>query len=384
MSSRALICLFVIAWSVSPTATGQCTAPSQSNLVNGVGALGNPIVVGETQRPGAAWTFRRTGETGPLLSGLIFGQNGIGYWGTPGAPFTIPIVGPLYSVTPAQNQVPFFDRPPSIEGVFFHPGNDSATDVVAVFSPQSTIEITRIDVFAEVLGDASNGVLLSMDARIGGALQSIITPTLIPFTASGSQTIAPPISAITMNPGDALWLRGDMNGSPTEDWCNANVRIIFRGGPIIHGPPRDSGNCVTRNLQLICAAAGSGPLDFVWRRNGTPLVESLDYIGVNTQILSIAALRPIEDGAQFDCIVATSCHSITSPAATVDVTGSGDMNCDTVISVGDIGGFVLALSDPVGYVSAFPGCEATNADLNCDGVVTVGDIGLFVQQLTNR
>ncbi|MDX2200758.1 MAG: right-handed parallel beta-helix repeat-containing protein [Phycisphaerae bacterium] len=62
--------------------------------------------------------------------------------------------------------------------------------------------------------------------------------------------------------------------------------------------------------------------------------------------------------------------------------GLGDVNCDAVISVGDIAAFVLALTDPLQYPIAIPGCSLLRADLNCDGLVSVGDIGGFVALLT--
>ncbi|MDX2199084.1 MAG: hypothetical protein SF069_08950 [Phycisphaerae bacterium] len=60
----------------------------------------------------------------------------------------------------------------------------------------------------------------------------------------------------------------------------------------------------------------------------------------------------------------------------------GDMNCDGIVSVGDIAGFVLALTDPAGYASAFPACNINNGDINADSVVSVGDIAGFVALLT--
>ena len=60
----------------------------------------------------------------------------------------------------------------------------------------------------------------------------------------------------------------------------------------------------------------------------------------------------------------------------------GDMNCDGVVTVGDIGGFVLALTNPAQYAATYPECDINNADINNDGNVTVGDIGPFVQLLT--
>lgn len=59
----------------------------------------------------------------------------------------------------------------------------------------------------------------------------------------------------------------------------------------------------------------------------------------------------------------------------------GDMSCDGVVSVGDIGPFVLALTDPAGYAAQFPNCSNLNGDINGDGLVSVGDIGPFVALL---
>jgi predicted outer membrane repeat protein len=53
--------------------------------------------------------------------------------------------------------------------------------------------------------------------------------------------------------------------------------------------------------------------------------------------------------------------------------GLGDMNCDGVLSVGDIGPFVMALTNPSGYVAAFPNCDIGNGDIDGNGAVSVGD-----------
>ncbi|MDX2200829.1 MAG: M12 family metallo-peptidase [Phycisphaerae bacterium] len=63
---------------------------------------------------------------------------------------------------------------------------------------------------------------------------------------------------------------------------------------------------------------------------------------------------------------------------------AGDMNCDGFVTVGDIGGFVLALTNPAGYAAQYPSCNINLADVNNDGFVTVGDIGSFVALLTAR
>jgi hypothetical protein len=61
---------------------------------------------------------------------------------------------------------------------------------------------------------------------------------------------------------------------------------------------------------------------------------------------------------------------------------AGDMNCDGVLSVSDIGGFVAALTDPAAYAAANPECSILNGDLNNDGQISVSDIGPFVDALT--
>ncbi len=60
----------------------------------------------------------------------------------------------------------------------------------------------------------------------------------------------------------------------------------------------------------------------------------------------------------------------------------GDMNCDGSVDNGDIDAFVLALTDPVAYVAAFPDCDINLADVNNDDSVDNGDIDAFVALLT--
>jgi choice-of-anchor B domain-containing protein len=60
----------------------------------------------------------------------------------------------------------------------------------------------------------------------------------------------------------------------------------------------------------------------------------------------------------------------------------GDLNCDGVVSVSDIGHFVSALTNPAAYHQANPVCDIASADINGDGNVTVSDIAGFVNLLT--
>lgn len=69
----------------------------------------------------------------------------------------------------------------------------------------------------------------------------------------------------------------------------------------------------------------------------------------------------------------------TSGSITVTLRDQGDLNCDSAVSISDIGPFVLALAQPGLYAQQFPTCSRLNADMNCDGAVTVSDIARFVQ-----
>lgn len=60
----------------------------------------------------------------------------------------------------------------------------------------------------------------------------------------------------------------------------------------------------------------------------------------------------------------------------------GDMNCDGVVSFGDIDPFVLALSGAGAYHAAHPSCAWLLADANLDGVVGFSDIDPFVALLS--
>lgn len=61
----------------------------------------------------------------------------------------------------------------------------------------------------------------------------------------------------------------------------------------------------------------------------------------------------------------------------------GDMNNDGVVSVSDIGPFVLALTDPAAYLAQFgDDADLEAGDINGDGTLSVSDIGAFVDLLS--
>jgi len=62
----------------------------------------------------------------------------------------------------------------------------------------------------------------------------------------------------------------------------------------------------------------------------------------------------------------------------------GDLNCDHAVNAFDIDPFVLALTDPDGYQTAYPDCNLALGDINGDGVVNSFDIDAFVELLTGN
>jgi hypothetical protein len=74
--------------------------------------------------------------------------------------------------------------------------------------------------------------------------------------------------------------------------------------------------------------------------------------------------------------VGTATFSIVVPPV------PGDLNCDGVVSFGDINPFVLALSNPAVFAQQYPNCNILNGDINGDGTVSFADINPFVSCLT--
>jgi hypothetical protein len=56
----------------------------------------------------------------------------------------------------------------------------------------------------------------------------------------------------------------------------------------------------------------------------------------------------------------------------------GDVNCDGTVDFFDIDPFLLALFDPTGYATAYPGCDIQSADMNNDTTVDFFDIDGFL------
>ncbi len=168
-----------------------------------------------------------------------------------------------------------------------------------------------------------------------------------------------------LNPGGAVWVQGCLNpesrqcipfiGPGIED--NVIGRCIEACGRIIEGPE--------------CILFRADDSTNYWIQNTGDLVPG-DRARVIGGIDPLC-LAPCSTGVPLECI---RNNRVIGPL--------GDANCDGIVSVGDINSFVLALTDPATFQSAFPDCDLANADMNCDGFVSVSDINPFVREIAGR
>ncbi len=350
-------------------AAAQCGDTYTTDLLAGFRAIGNPQS-GDVQNTGDAWTFRRQTESGTLLTGTVLPPAlPAGYWASLDQPFTVPLLGPVLSPNPAENQGYFQDRPASFTGLYMHPGF-SAMDVFVVFSPGSPVTIQSASVRMEVIGDLSDGVSFRLLVRRGGVVSTLIGPTSVFYTVTGSTLVAATGLPLTLNPGDAVWLRIDgRTGVLTEDWVNANVTLTMSGGPVVLRQPRISNACLGDVAEISVAAAGSGTLSYRWMRGGVPMVDGPGdtgsvISGATTATLHIAGVSALDAG-EYACEVTDSCGTALSRGAALAVC-PGDFNCDGGVDGADVSAFfaVWEAGDPA-------------ADLTVDGGVDGADVELF-------
>jgi len=70
-----------------------------------------------------------------------------------------------------------------------------------------------------------------------------------------------------------------------------------------------------------------------------------------------------------------------NPFSVIAAPTVGDMNCDGVLNTGDIGPFVMALTDPSAYGSTYPSCQILHGDMDHNGSVDGADVEGFVNSL---
>lgn len=172
---------------------------------------------------------------------------------------------------------------------------------------------------------------------------------------------------------------------------NFNNLTIATGDLLTASAPAAVSVCEGGTVQINAETNAAQPATMRWtHRLRGELIDGLQpggaiVSGAFTPNLTIQNVGP-DDAANYWFTVANECGVRASAYTALELCSRavGDMNCDGVVSVGDISGFVLALSDPAGYAIAHPACDISLGDINADGFVTVGDISPFVALITGR
>lgn len=184
-----------------------------------------------------------------------------------------------------------------------------------------------------------------------------------------------------------------LSGSPFDSTgaSTSNVFVSADGSHVIVGHGTDATMRTMSRNATTGALLATGALFDVGLQGTLGDVRSLDDLVFVTDnstatdgLMGIYVFRLGSNGSltQLGPIVSTGGIAPRSIASWKPPGLPGDMNCDGIVSISDIGPFVLALTDPAAYAAQFPDCDINNADLNGDQLVSVGDIGLFVALLT--
>ncbi len=179
---------------------------------------------------------------------------------------------------------------------------------------------------------------------------------------------------------------GPILAGATERWADADEPNTFflaranQAGDYIIGGATDAGDkVIVANNDVVVARTGD-PIDLNENGVDDDFVVVGDFIGDNVFLGRRDYVYMMVD-MQFPNGTSAGQGFLRVQA---NIPRVGDMNCDGVVSVGDINPFVLALTDPAGYLAAFPDCDPLNGDCSGDDQITVGDINCFVSLVTGE
>ena len=357
-----------IVLSLSAPALAQC--PFTSSMVEAYSAAGFPTA-GQRQNAASGWTYERSGASGlerTLLEGIEPVSWTCGAWGSPGEQYFVPCAGGRYSPIPAHNQIPFYRRTPSIEGILLHPGF-GAQHSRAVLKVQGGSTLDSLTVRAEDLGNYSPNVVVGVVLRrVDNSVTTLIAPTFVLSLAPAvALSPAPGLLPLPLAPGDRVEIESSDGGDASEDWLNVNVTAGLSGPPLIESQPVVHANCSGPTTATVVAA---GATSYRWSRDGTPLSDGPGLggsvvSGSTSATLSIDAFAP-QDVGLYTCQVGNGCGSVTSSATPISLCFA-DFNGDGFMDFFDYDDFVNAFE--TGDV---------RADVNGDGFADFFDYDDYV------
>ena len=152
-----------------------------------------------------------------------------------------------------------------------------------------------------------------------------------------------------------------VSGRSSETWESANfIPVTVDQHPF--DQTIESGDPV----EFTVIVSGSEPIEFHWRKDGTPLTNDGRVTGVNTDTLTIDGVVSADAG-EYDVVVSKPCGEAESEPATLLVTCAADFNNDGVVDTLDVLLYLNAFAN--GYPSA---------DFNGDGNVDTLDFLAFL------
>jgi len=206
----------------------------------------------------------------------------------------------------------------------------------------------------------ANGIIIAQDNNSLGAT--------IPEGVFQTSTVAANIGATHPLLGRSLevWLLNlNHPGTPAQPAIEVDfdrVRLERIVCPMITHISDHVQACIGGEASFSVTAAGTPPLGYQWRHNGTPIPAAAGGAlpTLTFQVQSIA------DAGTYDCMVTNPCGSVFSPPDFLAIC-IGDFNCDGGIDGADIGSFFVA----------WEAGESTG-DVNADGGVDGSDVELFI------
>jgi hypothetical protein len=180
---------------------------------------------------------------------------------------------------------------------------------------------------------------------------------------------------------------GDLGGNRNDVWYSADG-VNWTELPDTPWAPRHAASVFVFDNALWMVGGNNMEKD-VWRLDVVP-DEPPDhgaccYWGSGPRCLSasedecVGSYRGVFMGVDTDCDDADG-----DGTADICAGALGDLNCDGLVDLDDIGPFVSALIDPPGYAIAYPLCDIHRADTNKDAQENGLDIQSFVNLLLIR
>lgn len=135
-----------------------------------------------------------------------------------------------------------------------------------------------------------------------------------------------------------------------------------------------------RPTSLFLVASGGGVIDYQWRRDGVPMVESDRVQGVDSDTLTFESSE-FGDSGEYDCIVTNACGSATSVRVHLSVGCPADLDDGAGMGVPDN---AVTTDDLLYFLARFAeGASAADVDNGTafgtpDGGVTIEDLLFFL------